>query len=184
MELNDFIVRFLVAVLISGLFAGWMPAYIASKKGRAFRVWWVYGTLVYVIALLHSLLIDSKQCVTRRLEFCFIFLAGLGAVTIPPALLVLSQLFAITSPQPIEEINYLYPGRLKFNRESLFELHAPIIVFLMIAAYLASLFLVLNAVNKRYVMRNWVLVIIGIAYLAIWPMSLWLLGTLHIALAT
>ena len=39
-----------------------MPATIASEKGRGFFTWWVYGTLLLPIALIHSLCIyDPKE---------------------------------------------------------------------------------------------------------------------------
>ena len=39
------------------------PAMIASGKGRNFFVWWVYGFLLIVIALPHSLLISDQDSV-------------------------------------------------------------------------------------------------------------------------
>jgi hypothetical protein len=42
---------FLLAVLI-----GLLPAYIAKNKGKNFIVWWIYGALIFIVALPHSLL--------------------------------------------------------------------------------------------------------------------------------
>ena len=43
---------------------GLLPATIASEKGRSFFAWWVYGTLLLPIALIHSL------CIYRKCPFC------------------------------------------------------------------------------------------------------------------
>ncbi|MBA7854105.1 zinc ribbon domain-containing protein [Enterobacter sp. RHBSTW-00901] len=36
---------------------GCIPAAIASSKGRSFFAWWVYGALLFIVALIHSLVI-------------------------------------------------------------------------------------------------------------------------------
>lgn len=36
---------------------GLIPAAIARKKGRSFGLWWVYGSMIFIVALFHSLLI-------------------------------------------------------------------------------------------------------------------------------
>jgi len=45
---------FLLAVLI-----GLLPAYIAQSKGKSFVLWWIYGALLFIVALPHSLLIKA-----------------------------------------------------------------------------------------------------------------------------
>ena len=49
---------FFIAVLI-----GLLPAFIAQSKGKSFLLWWVYGALLFIAALPHSLLMkaDSKK---------------------------------------------------------------------------------------------------------------------------
>jgi len=47
---------------------GLLPATIASEKGRSFFAWWVYGTLLLPIALIHSL------CIYRKCPFCAEFI--------------------------------------------------------------------------------------------------------------
>ena len=52
---------FIIAVALVGL----IPALIASKKGYTTIVWWLYGALLFPIALIHSLLmspINIKKC--------------------------------------------------------------------------------------------------------------------------
>ena len=38
---------------------GCIPAAIASSKGRSFFAWWLYGALLFVVALIHSLVIKK-----------------------------------------------------------------------------------------------------------------------------
>ncbi|PHM51010.1 hypothetical protein [Xenorhabdus sp. KK7.4] len=40
---------------------GFIPAKIASDKGRSFAGWWVYGFLLFIVALIHALLLKPKQ---------------------------------------------------------------------------------------------------------------------------
>jgi hypothetical protein len=49
----------LLLLLLSGL--GLVPAFIAHHKGHSFAGWWVYGALVFIIALPHSLLMGSNS---------------------------------------------------------------------------------------------------------------------------
>ena len=50
----------LIAILI-----GLIPAMIASSKGRSFVGWWIYGALLFIIALPHSLLIGANREVVQ-----------------------------------------------------------------------------------------------------------------------
>lgn len=43
---------FLIAAVL-----GVIPALIAKSKGHSFFAWWIYGTLLFIIALVHSLVI-------------------------------------------------------------------------------------------------------------------------------
>lgn len=49
--------EFLVIVVLIGL----IPATIARKKGRSFITWWIYGGLLFIIALPHALLLKTDQ---------------------------------------------------------------------------------------------------------------------------
>jgi hypothetical protein len=44
---------FVVAILL-----GLIPAIIAQQKGRSFIVFWIYGALVFIIALPHAFLMN------------------------------------------------------------------------------------------------------------------------------
>ncbi len=45
-------------ILVIAIIIGLLPAAIASKKGRGFFEWWIYGALLFIIALPHSLMIN------------------------------------------------------------------------------------------------------------------------------
>ena len=34
---------------------GLIPAVIAHRKGRSFGLWWIYGTMLFIVALFHAL---------------------------------------------------------------------------------------------------------------------------------
>lgn len=46
--------------IILALFLGLIPAYIAKNKGRSFGVWYIYGVLLFIVALIHSILISKR----------------------------------------------------------------------------------------------------------------------------
>lgn len=48
--------EFLVFAVLIGL----LPAFIAHRKGRSFFGWWIYGTLIFIVALPHSLIMKSN----------------------------------------------------------------------------------------------------------------------------
>ncbi len=51
-----------MGVLIIGvLVVGLIPAFIARSKGRSFVGFWIYGTLLFVVALPHALLAGPKR---------------------------------------------------------------------------------------------------------------------------
>ena len=50
------------------LFIGWIPALIAKSKGRSFVPWWFYGGGLFLIALIHSLCIKSRDPETDEQE--------------------------------------------------------------------------------------------------------------------
>jgi hypothetical protein len=45
---------------------GLIPAVIAHRKGRSFGLWWIYGSMLFIVALFHSLLIKPK--VQQRIQ--------------------------------------------------------------------------------------------------------------------
>jgi hypothetical protein len=78
-----FILLFVVPV-IAFLF-GSITASIARGKGRSFETWWVYGALLFIIALPHALLLqdyrsqpEAKQAPGphRKCPFCGAQISG------------------------------------------------------------------------------------------------------------
>ena len=55
----------LIAILI-----GLLPAMIAKNKGRSFTAWWIYGALLFIVALPHALLIkqDAKAIEAQQIN--------------------------------------------------------------------------------------------------------------------
>lgn len=54
---------FLVAIVL-----GIIPALIAQSKGRSFIGWWIYGFLLFIVALVHSLIIKKDpQAIEKEL---------------------------------------------------------------------------------------------------------------------
>ena len=47
--------------ILPALLLGLIPATIANKKGRNFYLWWLYGTVILLVALVHSLLIKPTE---------------------------------------------------------------------------------------------------------------------------
>jgi hypothetical protein len=45
-------------LLICCALLGLIPAYVAQKKGRSFGLWWLYGALLFIVALPHALIMD------------------------------------------------------------------------------------------------------------------------------
>jgi hypothetical protein len=47
---------FIIAAVI-----GLLPAAIAKGKGRSFGAWWLYGALLFIVALPHALVIKADK---------------------------------------------------------------------------------------------------------------------------
>lgn len=48
-------------ILFLSLVLGFIPAFIASSKGRSFGLWYIYGVLLFIVALIHSLCISKND---------------------------------------------------------------------------------------------------------------------------
>jgi len=44
-------------LLIIVVLLGLIPAFIAKGKGHSFGVWWFYGAMLFIVALIHALLL-------------------------------------------------------------------------------------------------------------------------------
>ncbi|MEH6550078.1 MAG: zinc ribbon domain-containing protein [Pseudomonadales bacterium] len=47
--------------LIGAAILGLIPAMIAQSKGKSFGLWWLYGALIFIIALPHALIMSADQ---------------------------------------------------------------------------------------------------------------------------
>lgn len=48
-------------LLIVSAFLGLIPGFIAKSKGRDFFPWYVYGVLIFIVAFIHSLVIQKTD---------------------------------------------------------------------------------------------------------------------------
>lgn len=48
-------------IIIVAALLGLIPAFIAQSRGRSFGLWWIYGFLLFIVALIHSLFITRKD---------------------------------------------------------------------------------------------------------------------------
>jgi hypothetical protein len=53
-------------MLFIAILIGVIPATIATLKGRNFFIWWIYGALLFIVALIHSLLMSA----VTKCPFC------------------------------------------------------------------------------------------------------------------
>jgi hypothetical protein len=62
-----------VELLVACVLLGLMPAVIAYHKGRNIFAWWVYGALLFIVALPHALLLSASSAsspASRHLRPC------------------------------------------------------------------------------------------------------------------
>lgn len=61
MDTDGFMQMWMWAILI-----GLIPAMIAQKKGRSFVGFWIYGALLFIIALPHALIMSPNAKAVER----------------------------------------------------------------------------------------------------------------------
>ncbi|MCD7881228.1 MAG: SHOCT domain-containing protein [Clostridiales bacterium] len=52
---------YLILTLAIAAFLGLIPANIAKKKGYSFGLWWFYGWMLFIVAIIHVNLIPDKN---------------------------------------------------------------------------------------------------------------------------
>ena len=57
----DFLMSYYIAILVVAALLGLIPANIAKKKGYSFGLWWLYGWLLFIVAIIHVSLIPDKN---------------------------------------------------------------------------------------------------------------------------
>ncbi len=60
----------LIAIGVVAVTIGWIPAVIARSKGRDFAIWWLYGSCLWIIALIHAIVLprDEKLLEEKKLS--------------------------------------------------------------------------------------------------------------------
>ena len=53
-------------IFVFAVLLGLLPAYIASKKGRSFVGWWIFGFMLLIVALPVALLIKNDLAALER----------------------------------------------------------------------------------------------------------------------
>ena len=52
---------YLIFVLLVAAGLGLIPAFIAKEKGYSFGLWWLYGWMLFIVAIIHVILIPDKN---------------------------------------------------------------------------------------------------------------------------
>lgn len=48
-----------VLLIILSMLLGLIPAYMAKQKGHSFFWWWLYGTIIFIVAFIHAAFLDD-----------------------------------------------------------------------------------------------------------------------------
>lgn len=70
---SDSVAGIYVSILFCTFFLGLIPARIASKKGRNFLLWWVYGEVLFAIATIHAITLkvdDEYLIASGKMKKC------------------------------------------------------------------------------------------------------------------
>ena len=59
--MTDFLLIYCIVCLIFAAGLGLIPAFIAKEKGYSFGLWWFYGWMLFIVAIIHILLIPDKN---------------------------------------------------------------------------------------------------------------------------
>lgn len=59
---------YLILCLIIAAFLGMIPATIAKNKGYSFGLWWFYGWMLFIVAIIHASVLQDKNEEARREE--------------------------------------------------------------------------------------------------------------------
>lgn len=62
--MERFLVWYLLFVICFSLVLGLIPANIAKHKGYSFEIWWLYGALLLIVAIVHVALLPNRNSTT------------------------------------------------------------------------------------------------------------------------
>ncbi len=57
----------LLSMLFFAAILGLIPGFIAKSKGYSFGAWWLYGFLIFIVAIIHVLFIPNKKNIEQRI---------------------------------------------------------------------------------------------------------------------
>jgi hypothetical protein len=60
--------RFILFAMALLIFLGLLPAYIASRKGRSFITWWIFGATLFPLALILAIRLSEVPIVENCLD--------------------------------------------------------------------------------------------------------------------
>lgn len=61
--------EYYVVCLIIAAGLGFIPASIAKNKGYSFGLWWFYGWMLFIVAIIHVSLIPDKNAQQTPIQF-------------------------------------------------------------------------------------------------------------------
>ena len=56
----------LLSMLFFAAILGLIPGFIAKSKGYSFGAWWLYGFLIFIVAIIHVLVIPNKKNIEQK----------------------------------------------------------------------------------------------------------------------
>ena len=56
----------LLSMLFFAAILGLIPGFIAKSKGYSFGAWWLYGFLIFIVAIIHVLFIPNKKNIEQK----------------------------------------------------------------------------------------------------------------------
>ena len=57
----NLIIKLTLLHLLSSVIIGLVPATIANNKGRSFYLWWFFGFMIWIVALIASIIIQKDE---------------------------------------------------------------------------------------------------------------------------
>ena len=57
----------LLGMLFFAAILGLIPGFIAKSKGYSFSAWWLYGFLIFIVAIIHVLFIPNKKNIEQKI---------------------------------------------------------------------------------------------------------------------